>query len=192
LAVEWFKNQWLLAKTGDKSARRKLLLLGVGIVVTVALLISGQTQSEPIRIKATKKSNSISVSQGFVHISGAVKSPGVYPIGSGMRLFEVVALAGGFTAKAAQDSVNLARLVSDGEQIMVSGGQTEKANDGLIHINRATAADFDKLPGIGPTLSNRIIDWRKANGMFKSVEDLRKIGGIGDKLFAGLKQLVTI
>jgi competence protein ComEA len=62
----------------------------------------------------------------------------------------------------------------------------------LIHLNKATAADLDKLPGIGPTLSERIIDWRNANGGFKTLEDLRRVGGIGDKLFAGIKELVVL
>ena len=190
--MEWVKNQWLLAKAGERGARRKLLVLAVAIVVATALLISGQTSSEPIRIKSSKKSTAISATQGFIHISGAVRAPGVYPISSGMRLFEVVALAGGFTAKASRDSINLARVVTDGEQVIVSGGNSMPANDGLVHLNTATALDLDKLPGIGPTLSARIVDWRKANGAFRSVEDLRKVGGIGDKLFAGLKQLVTL
>lgn len=190
--MEWLKNQWHLAKAGEKPARRKLLLLGVAVVVSTALLISGQSSSEPIHVKASGKQSANAVQSGYVHISGSVRSPGVYPITSGMRLFEVLALAGGFTGNADQDSINLARVVSDGEQIIVSGGSTSRPADGLIHINQATAADFDKLPGIGPTLSSRIIDWRVANGSFKSVNDLRKVGGIGDKLFAGIKPLVTL
>ena len=190
--MEWVKNQLVLAKSGDKSARRKLLVLAAAVVVATALLISGQSSSEPIKIKKTVRSNALITSTGFVHISGAVKSPGVYPISAGMRLFEVLALAGGFSPKADQGSVNLARTVTDGEQIIVSGGSGDRTEDGLIHINKATAADFDKLPGIGPTLSSRIIDFRKANGAFKRVEDLRKVGGIGDKLFAGIKQLVSL
>jgi competence protein ComEA len=109
-----------------------------------------------------------------------------------MRLFEVIALAGGFTAKADRESVNLARTVTDGEQIIVTGSGDRPVSDGLIHLNTAESADFDKLPGIGPTLSARIVDWRKANGGFKTVEDLRRVGGIGDKLFAGIKSLVTL
>lgn len=193
MAVEWLKNQWVQAKSGDKSARRKLLILAVAASVTVALLISGQTASEPIRVKANKTAIAeTTVKGGFVHISGCIKSPGVYPMSPGMRLFELVALAGGFTPKADRDSVNLARTLTDGEQIIVSGAGGSPINDGLIHLNKATAADLDKLPGIGPTLSARIIDWRNANGSFKSVEDLRRVGGIGDKLFSGIKSLVIL
>lgn len=191
--MEWLKNNWLQAKAGDKTARRKLLMIAVGFLVTVALLVSGQTSSQPIKVATYKSGNaSAEVKSGYVHITGAVKSPGVYPISIGMRLFEVVALAGGFTIKAERESVNLARTVTDGEQIIVSGVGARTFADGLIHLNTAPASDFDKLPGIGPTLSSRIVDWRKANGGFKSVDDLRRVGGIGDKLFAGIKSLVTL
>jgi competence protein ComEA len=192
LAVEWLKNHWLQAKAGDKLARRKLLIIAVGFVITLALLVSGQTSSVPIKISKHKSSTESEVKSGFVHLTGAVKSPGVYPITVGMRLFEVIALAGGFTAKADRESINLARTVTDGEQIIVSGSGDRPVSDGLIHLNTAEPADFDKLPGIGPTLSARIVDWRKANGGFKTVDDLRRVGGIGDKLFAGIKSLVTL
>jgi competence protein ComEA len=192
LAVEWLKNNWLQAKAGDKSARRKLLIIAVGFVITLALLVSGQTSSVPIKISKHKSTTESEVKSGYVHLTGAVKSPGVYPISIGMRLFEVIALAGGFTSKADRESVNLARTVTDGEQIIVSGSGDRSVSDGLIHLNTAEPADFDKLPGIGPTLSARIVDWRKANGGFKTVDDLRRVGGIGDKLFAGIKSLVTL
>jgi competence protein ComEA len=65
-------------------------------------------------------------------------------------------------------------------------------SDGLVSLNRASSSDLDKLPGIGPTLAARIIDWREANNGFQAIEDLRKVGGIGDKLFAGLKKLVKL
>ena len=190
--MEWLKNHWVQARAGDKAARRKLLIIAIGVVVTLALLVSGQTSSQPIKVSTHKATTTAEMKSGFVHITGAVKNPGVYPISVGMRLFEVVALAGGFTRKADRESVNLARTVSDGEQIIVSGAGQTSISDNLIHLNKASANDLDKLPGIGPTLSGRIVDWRKANGGFKSVDDLRRVGGIGDKLFAGIKALVTL
>jgi competence protein ComEA len=191
--MEWLKNHWVLAKSGDASARRKLLILAVGLVVTLALLISGQTESKPIEIQPKEaKGQSIQSQQGYVHISGAIANPGVYPITPGMRLFEVIAIAGGFSSKADQSSVNLARTVTDGEQILIATGGVVSKSDGLVSLNRASSSDLDKLPGIGPTLAARIIDWREANNGFQAIEDLRKVGGIGDKLFAGLKKLVKL
>jgi len=193
LAVEWIKSQLQLARGGDKSARRKLLFLVAGVAIAVTLFVSGQTQTKPIRIQPTKsEAGNLVAAAGFVHLSGAVIKPGVYPIKAGTRLFEVIALAGGFTKNADQDSVNLARVLTDGEQIMVGRGSQAPISDGLVHLNSATVADLDKLPGLGPTLAARIIDWREANNGFKSVDDLRKIGGIGDKLFSGLRKQVTL
>lgn len=191
--MEWLKNQLVQAKAGDKSARRRLLIFGGAALVSVTLLISGQSKSEPVQIRpSSSEKSAIQVVGGFVHISGAVVTPGVYPISSGMRLFEVIALAGGFAKNADQDSINLARTVADGEQILVSRGGVSAKSDGLIHLNRATVAELDKLPGLGPTLAARIIDWREANHGFQSIDDLRKVGGIGDKLFAALRKLVTL
>ena len=191
--MEWLKNHWVLAKSGDASARRKLLILGAGLVVTLALLISGQTESKPIEIQPKEATGEgIQSQQGYVHISGAIANPGVYPITPGMRLFEVIAIAGGFSSKADQSSVNLARTVTDGEQILIAAGGAVSKSDGLVSLNRASSSELDKLPGIGPTLAARIIDWREANNGFQAIEDLRKVGGIGDKLFAGLKKLVKL
>lgn len=193
MAMEWLKNHWAMAKGGDSAARRKLLILAVGLVVTLALLISGQTESQPIEIQPKDATDeSIQSQQGYVHITGAIKNPGVYPITPGMRLFEVIAIAGGFNSKADQSSVNLARTVTDGEQILIATGGAVEKSDGLVSLNRASSNDLDKLPGIGPTLAARIIDWREANNGFQAIEDLRKVGGIGDKLYAGLKKLVKL
>jgi competence protein ComEA len=191
--MEWLKNHWAMAKGGDSAARRKLLILAVGLMVTLALLISGQTESQPIEIQPKDATDeSIQSQQEYVHITGAIKNPGVYPITPGMRLFEVIAIAGGFNSKADQSSVNLARTVTDGEQILIATGGAVEKSDGLVSLNRASSNDLDKLPGIGPTLAARIIDWREANNGFQAIEDLRKVGGIGDKLYAGLKKLVKL
>lgn len=191
--MEWLKNQFAQAKSGDKAARKRLLILGVSLVVVVSLLISGQTKSEPIRIDPKTETNTEPFSSaGFIHITGAVAKPGVYPLSSGMRLFEAVALAGGFTKVADQESVNLARTLTDGEQINVGRDGTTQRSDGQVHLNQATVAELDKLPGLGPTLAARIIDWREANHGFRSIDDLRKVGGIGDKLFAAIRKLVSL
>lgn len=131
-------------------------------------------------------------SQLYVAISGAVLRPGVYPVEASTRLFEVVSAAGGFTKRANRDSVNLARLVTDGEQITVlerGAGSTAQETD-TISLNAATQAELELLPGVGPTLAGRIIDYRTTSGGFHKVEDLLKVGGIGDRLFARLRNMV--
>lgn len=190
--MEWLKNQISLARSGEKSARKKLVFTFSLALIAIVLLVSGQVQTPQVTVS---KKGGVATPSGtllYVHIAGGVKNPGVYPIHPGMRLFEVVALAGGFLPNADQASINLARIVADGELILVTKAGNINQNDASIHMNKATAAEFDTLPGIGPTLAGRIVNWRDTNGGFKSINDLRKVGGIGVKLFASIKDLVSL
>ena len=135
----------------------------------------------------------------FVHIIGSVKSPGIYQLDTGSRVYDAVLAAGGLTAKANQQSINLARGLTDGEQVVVlSQSQNVATQQGfqaqpqLLSLNQATATQLEDLPGVGPALAGRMIDWRLANGGFKSKDDLLNVSGIGDKLFSGIKDLVTL
>jgi competence protein ComEA len=140
----------------------------------------------------------------LIHIVGEVVTPGVYQLNSGARVLDAVAAAGGFTKKADQTSINLVRPISDGEQIIVTalgadGSSYSKSRGGggasgavKININRANAQQLDALPGIGPTLAARIVDYRNANGGFDTVTDLGQVAGIGVKLLAQIVPLVTI
>jgi competence protein ComEA len=108
-----------------------------------------------------------------------------------------VLAAGGFTAKANQASVNMARALNDGEQLLISSQNTVQSFENslvssLISLNQASASQLEELPGVGPALAGRMIDWRTANGGFKAKEDLLNVAGIGDKLFASVKDLVTL
>jgi competence protein ComEA len=133
----------------------------------------------------------------YVNVAGSVKSPGIYQLDSGTRVFDAVLAAGGFTSKANQASVNMARALNDGEQLLVGSTSSEAVFGGamtstLISLNQATSSQLEELPGVGPALAGRMVDWRTANGGFKSKEDLLNITGIGDKLFAAVKDLVTL
>ena len=133
----------------------------------------------------------------YVHILGQVAHPGLYALRDGDRAVDIVAAAGGFTATADPAGINLARFLSDGEQIVVpavgeavaSGGGV--AADGKVNLNTADAAALDTLPRIGPALAERILAWREKNGPFASVEDLLDVPGIGDAILEGLRDLVT-
>ena len=136
----------------------------------------------------------------YVHVLGAVARPGLYVLDADARVVDALAAAGGSTEGADLRAVNLARPLSDGEQLYVpTEGETEAAGaasgaaaDGLVNLNAADRAALETLPRIGPALAQRIIDWREANGRFRSIDDLLAVPGIGEKMLAGLRDLVRV
>jgi competence protein ComEA len=134
----------------------------------------------------------------YVHILGEVANPGLYELRDGDRAVDAVAAAGGFTEVADAGGVNLARFVSDGEQIVVPAvGENPAsapgvASDGRINLNTADAAALDTLPGVGPSTAAKILAWREQNGRFESIEDLLDVGGIGEAKLEALRDLVTV
>jgi competence protein ComEA len=142
----------------------------------------------------------------IVYISGAVKRPDVYRLPADARVKDVVLAAGGLSADAASEQINLAAPISDaqhihvprqGEQPASAGGTSSPAtaaanSSGLTNLNTANQAELEDLPGIGAILAERIIAYREANGPFTRIEDLRKVSGIGEKLFERLSVLVVV
>lgn len=142
----------------------------------------------------------------LVHVAGAVARPGLVELRDGDRVADAVAAAGGATSRADLDALNLARIVADGEHLIVpvqsvtgSGAgaaaaptATGQLPDGRVDLNTATAAQFEALPGIGPVLAARIVDHRDRNGPFTAVGELREISGIGEKLFQSIAELVGV
>lgn len=144
-----------------------------------------------------------------VHVSGAVKNPGIHELKEGARVGDAVEAAGGFTKDAASDALNLARLLLDGEQIIVptekeieegqsfSGSnssykEASSTENGKVNINTASVEQLDTLPGIGPAIAQRIIDDREANGLFSTIEDLKRVSGIGDKKYSNLADSICV
>ena len=145
-----------------------------------------------------------------VYVSGWVRHPGVFEFHQGQRVIEAIERAGGARPGADLTSINLAALLTDAMQIVVgkrgqpgsagpgssggfvgSGGVVGAA-DALVNINTATLDQLDSLPGIGPALAQRIIDYREKHGAFRSIQDLLNVSGIGDKKFADIKSRVTV
>jgi len=140
----------------------------------------------------------------FVHILGAVVNPGLYELREGDRGVDAVAAAGGFSEGADRSALNLARFVSDGEQIVVplvgeapvaapgapSAGGAAVA--GKVNINTADVTALETLPRVGPAMAARIVAWRDENGRFSAIEDLMSVTGIGEKTFEAMKDLVTV
>lgn len=133
-----------------------------------------------------------------VDVEGAVRRPGLVRLAQGSRVSDAVARAGGLTGKASRAGVNLAALVSDGEQVLVpAGGALASAapaaagSSGPVSLSSATAEQLDTLPGIGPVTAQKIVDYRTQHGPFRSVEGLDAIPGIGPARIAELQGLVT-
>lgn len=165
---------------------------------------STQTVSSPVPTRSVAGSSAAATGTIFVHILGAVASPGLYELRDGSRAVDVVASAGGFTAKADQSAVNLARFLSDGEQIVVPErgatptglttppGAAVGGAGAKVNLNTADETTLETLPRVGPAMAARILAWRTENGRFTSIEDLKSVSGIGDKTFDDLKDLVTV
>lgn len=136
-----------------------------------------------------------------VYICGQVTSPGVYYVAAGARVCDVVEQAQGFLEDAAPESLNLAREVHDGEQIIVSskneasnaGGEGQSLDSGsLININTANASQLEQIPGIGSALAQRIITYRNTQGPFESIDDLKNVSGIGSKKFESMREYLCV
>ena len=125
-----------------------------------------------------------------VHVAGAVKSPGLYQLPLGSRVADAVEQAGGVTKKSAADSVNLARELVDGEQILV--GASGSSTPAGISINSASATQLEELPGVGPVLAERIVNHRASNGPFTSVDQLGDVSGIGDSVLEQIRTIATL
>lgn len=135
----------------------------------------------------------------FVDVKGAVVKEGVYVLEEGSRVKDVIDLAGGFTTEANKNAINLAQMVSD-EMLLYIPFQSDEVvgelsnvttiDDGKINLNTASQSELETLPGIGPSKALAIIDYRETNGGFKTIEDLKNIGGIGEKTFEKLKEQI--
>ena len=196
--VLWIKE--VLAEFSPRALKVTITLLAV-VAFGVYVFSSGTGQDNTITLEkssdAMEASTDVQASKIYVHVAGSVRSPGIYQLDSGTRVYDAVLAAGGFTSKANQSSVNMARALTDGEQLVVSsqsGGSSFEVvpSSSLIALNQASALQLEELPGVGPALAGRMIDWRTANGGFKTKEDLLNVAGIGDKLFASFKDLVTL
>ena len=167
------------------------------------------TSAEPASTTGTGAAGDL-----IVQAAGAVVRPGVYHLAAGARVGDLIALAGGLTADADADRVNLASPLADGVRVWVprrgeadppvaigggasggaggSGGTGGSGPPALVDLNTATAEELDALPGIGPATAAAIIDHRQRNGPFRSVDDLADVRGIGQAKLAQLRELVRV
>lgn len=144
----------------------------------------------------------------FVYMCGAVRTPGVYKLEDGARIYEAIALAGGMREDAAEVYVNQAQVLSDGEQIYIPteeeagqgnavtfperDGSAGGTDHGKVNINTASKEELMTLTGIGDTRAKSIMEYREANGGFQTIEDLMKVEGIKEGVFEKIKDSITV
>ena len=173
------------------------------VLVAVAAGIwwgAGETEAPPILATASPTTSETSAvsSTITVHVAGLVSRPGLVELPEGSRVADAVAAAGGFLPGARADLINLAAPLADGQQVIVPGRDGElpatagETPNGKVHLNLATAAELDALPGVGPVIAERIVSYREENGPFQSVEDLLDVPGIGEAKLADLRDHVQV
>jgi competence protein ComEA len=177
--------------------RALLAMSAVVVVLSIFIVIRGNTDEitpPPVVVEQ------VQAPQIFVDVTGAVNTPGVYTLTASSRVIDAIKAAGGSAPGADLSTINLARVLADGEQIYVDAAITNSKGvrvsspkrSGPININRATAGEFDSLDGIGPVIANRIVTYRKTHGPFITVEDLQKVSGIGAAKFAQIKSKIRV
>ena len=203
--IEKVSNWW-----GDlhyTSVQKKGLAIVAVLVIAISALFVTRGSSQEV-IAAPIEFDAPVISQTLtIDVAGAVKKPGVYNLPTNSRVVDAIRMAGGLRISADTSDINQARLLKDGEQIYVypnspstsysSGGSSRAKRapvrvTGPIAINRATAKEFESLDGIGPVLASRIVSYRKANGAFTAIEDLKKVPGIGEITFAKFKEKLRV
>lgn len=192
LSTWWYELHY------SRIQKRALLILGALVILFSALVVVRGNSHEvvappivPIQIAAPEI---------FIDVTGAVNKPGVYTMPANSRVIDAIKAAGDSAPGADLSTINLARVLSDGEQIYVdatilnsAGVRVSKTtHSAFININRATAGQLDSLDGIGPVIAKRIVEYRTVNGPFISIEDLQKVSGIGVAKFAQIKSKLRV
>ncbi len=179
--------------------QKRALLAMSAVVVVLSLFIvirgnTGEITPPPVVVEQ------VQAPQIFVDVTGAVNTPGVYTLTASSRVIDAIKAAGGSAAGADLSTINLARVLADGEQIYVDAAITNSKgvrvstpkHSGPFNINRATVGDFDSLDGIGPVIARRIVEYRKTHGPFITIEDLQKVSGIGVAKFSQIKSKIRV
>lgn len=187
--------------------RREQIMITLLIVLIIA--VSGvvfwskekpdAVVTPPPTVKPEQNKEPVKHQNIIVYVTGEVKHPGVVSMSHGSRVIDAVNLLGGPTEMANLQGVNLAAPLADGQQIHVpsrdeagNGSTGARAADGKININTADVTALDTLPGVGPSTAQKIVDYRKTNGLFSSLEELKSVPGIGDSKYQNLKDKISL
>lgn len=190
-----------------KKAGIVVLVIVLGLVVSM-IKNGGQEEANAQAEEATVSTEE-TAAMIYVDVGGEVKDPSVVELPDGSRVTDAITAAGGLTEQADLTDINRAAFVSDGEKIYIpsqvseleddglsagegGSGGTAKSSDGRININTADSTQLQELTGVGPATAEKIIDYRKQNGRFQSIEDIKNVSGIGDKTYEKLKDHIKV
>lgn len=202
------------------SFREKIFVAIIAILlifnfVELNYLLKTSNDNEKIQIESLENNNvnntvsndikpiSNNSQEIFVYVTGNVKKPGVYRLKIGDRVYTAIELAGGALTDSDLTKINMAQKLVDEQKIYVPKINEIKDQNNVIldssvendnnkiDINTSSKSDFEKLPGIGPTIAQKIIDYREKIGRFKSIEDIKNVSGIGEKKYEAIKDYIT-
>lgn len=190
--------------------KKKILvaIIGIGIIVTAFIYISIYLSNEEVAVQPAQE---VDDAQIAVYVSGAVKNPAVVKFNAheDFRLVDAVNAAGGMTELADTEIINLAEKIYDGQHIHVptkdihfreiaapsdekNSSEKNSSSSDLININTADEKELQRIKGIGPALAGRIIEYRESHGVFKSIDEIKKVRGIGDKTFEKMRDQIKV
>jgi competence protein ComEA len=183
-------------------------IVGSFLAAGLLILLSRPVRGQPVTLQAAPTPLPL-----VVHVTGSVHSPGVLSLPAGSRLQDAIEAAGGLKSEADTQALNLAAFLEDGQRVHIPSQASADPVDeepasrsqslelpepgtptatGPVNINSATQDELETLPGIGPTIAQRIILYRETNGAFTSIEDIQKVEGIGQKKFEAIMYLITV
>ena len=194
-----------IKQSRDSKVKENILKTVLTSSLDTGISTAAQESSPSIASDTTIKEKIIE--KIMVYICGEINNAGVYEINKNMRIIDLIELAGGAKADAYLESINLAEILMDSQKVYIpskleaadynvnnlqNGSSSVTGSSRLININFAGAGELELLPGIGPELAQRIIDYRNNTGSFKSKEDLKNVTGIGEKKFEAIKDFISI
>ena len=182
---------------------------------TEEILVTEEEKEREVTNKKEYESKEIIV----VHITGEINNPGVIELEKGARIIDAVRESGGFTENADTLKINLAYILTDGvkiyipnkdenqegeanlqkyiteesgDNVIMEESEMKETNNSIVNINKATQAEFETLPGIGPSIASKIITYRNEKGNFNNIEEIKNVSGIGDSKFEKIKEFISI
>lgn len=202
--------------------RKIIIIIGILVIIFIGWKFYNLSNNTDIEnndfivndTKEEKKNDNEEEEMMAVHVTGEVNNPGVVKIKEGSRIEDVIKAAGGLTENGDITNVNLAYVVEDGMKIRIPSNDDENITEdyitedsgkgvimseesnnstsSIVNINTANEAELEQLPGIGPSISSKIVEYRNKNGKFKNIEDIKNVTGIGDSKFEKIKEYIKV